>query len=367
MSHIERVYKAVEHGEPDRVPKGEIGQGVDEELVKSLLKEEYDPGNNRQARFANKRKVLQMLNMDLVTVGLDYVGTEPTEVIGVDEKGHKIYRDNLLGREYISVGYGATRNIKPVISRPEEVYDFEWPSLELYSTEGIEKWVKETDYFILPCVAGSFEASYELNNFDDFMLWCHSNKKEVMEWTRKMTQYGAAQARKLVQAGAHGIVIPDDLAFNSGTFIRPELLRDLIFPYLEEEVYQIKKLGVPVFLHTDGDVREVLDDIVAMGFDGWQAVQAPMGREYNEYMAEIKGKYGDKLCLMGNINIDLLGRGKPEEVASEVKRLIEIASPGGGFILSSSNELGRETSAENALAMYQTAQRYGRYVPDPVG
>ena len=57
---------------------------------------------------------------------------------------------------------------------------------------------------------------------------------------------------KLVEAGVHRIIIPDDMAFNSGLFITPELLRELIFPYLEEEVYQIKKLGVPVFLHSDG-------------------------------------------------------------------------------------------------------------------
>ncbi len=361
MDHIERVYKAIRHEEADKVPKGEIGQGVDKKLVRELLGEECDLSDSEQARFQNKKKVLELLSMDLVTVGLDYVGPPSVKQIGTDEEGHKIYRDKLLGREYISVGYGASKNIKPVISDPKEVYDFQWPSIELYSTKTIEKWRKETDYFLFPCVSGSFEASYELNNFDDFMLWCYTNKAEVKEWTRKMTEFGVVQARKLVKAGAHAIVIPDDLAFNSGTFIRPELLREFIFPFLEEEVYQIKKMGVPVFLHSDGDIRKVLDDIIAIGFDGWQAVQAPIGWGYVKYMEEIKRRYGDKLCLMGNVNIDLLGRGTPEEIKEEVKQTIRIAAPGGGFILSSSNELGRETSPENALAMYQTAERHGRY------
>lgn len=110
-----------------------------------------------------------------------------------------------------------------------------------------------------------------------------------------------------------------------------------------------------------GTIREVLGGIIAIGFDGWQAVQAPSGWEYTQYMAEIKRKYGDKLTLMGNINIDILGRGKPEEVEEEVKELIKVAAPGGGFILSSSNELGRETLPENALVMYQIAEKYGVY------
>lgn len=163
-----------------------------------------------------------------------------------------IYRDNLLGREYIVVGYGAAKNVKPVISEPKEVYDFQWPSIELYSTKTIEKWKKETDYFLLPTVAGSFELSYELNNFEDFMLWCCANKDEIKKWTRKMTEHGVLQARKVAEAGVYGIVIADDLAFNSGIFIPPKLLRELIFPYLEE-VYQIRRLAVSVFLHSDGD------------------------------------------------------------------------------------------------------------------
>ena len=62
---------------------------------------------------------------------------------------------------------------------------------------------------------------------------------------------------------------------------------------------------------------------------------------------------------MGNINIDLLARGKLGEIRGEVKELIKIASAGGGFILSSSNKLGKETSMENALVMYQTGEEYG--------
>lgn len=57
-------------------------------------------------------------------------------------------------------------------------------------------------------------------------------------------------------------------------------------------------------------------------------MQAPIGWEYTQYMLQIKRKYGDRLTLMGNINIDLLGRGRPEKIRKEVRKLIEVAAPG---------------------------------------
>lgn len=361
MTHIERIHTAIQHKEPDKIPKGEIGQGIDKQLVKELLGEEYDALDTEESRFQNRKKTLKLLSIDLVSIQLDYVGPSPLQEIGMDEKGHKVYEDRLWKREYISIPNAPAKTVKPTLCNPREVYDFQTPSIELYSTETIEKWKEETDYFLFPMVSGGLDQGFQLNSFEDFMLWFHTNKAEVKEWMRKMTAFSTAQAKKMVGAGVHGIVIADDLAFNSGLFVSPKLLRELYFPYLEEEVYRIKKLKVPVFLHSDGDIREILPDIVSMGFDGWQAVQAPLGVSYSEYMREIKRKWGDKLCLMGNISIDLLGRGSPEEIEEETKKLIRIAAPEGGFILSSSNELGLETKPENAIAMYYTAEKYGIY------
>ena len=121
MNHIERVHSAIQHKEPDKVPKGEIGEGIDEKLVRQLLGREYDPSGTKDARFQNKKKVLELLGMDLVSIGLDYVGPPSTEEVGTDEKGHKIYRNKLLGREYISIDNAPSKTVKPIISEPEEI------------------------------------------------------------------------------------------------------------------------------------------------------------------------------------------------------------------------------------------------------
>ena len=85
-------------------------------------------------------------------------------------------------------------------------------------------------------------------------------------------------------------------------------------------------------------------------------------RLYKLDIERIKMKYGDKLCLMGNVDLDyLLPHGKPEEIEEKVKWLIGVIAKDGGYILSTCNILTKDVPPENALAMYQSAEKYGRY------
>lgn len=352
MTRRERVFAAINHKESDKIAKGEIGIGVAYKLVRDLLGKDYNTNGDKEALFENTKRVRELLNMDLLTVDLD---GPPPEDVGI-YRGYVIHKD-IFGRETVHPEMGAIKTLKPIFTDVKDVYSYEFPSVDIFNTTTIEKWVKETDFFVFPVVNGAIELAFELLNFESYMTWCNTNKKEIKVFTKKLTEYGTACAKLCVEAGANGIVIPDDMAFNTGTFLSPETLRELIFPYLKKEVEEIKKIGVPVILHTDGNVISVMDDIIDLGVDGLQALQPSAGMD----IAEIKRRYGDKLCLFGNIDIDLLGRGTPDDIERQVKRVIEVAAPGGGFILSSSNELGLETSASNACAMYTAGEKFGKY------
>jgi len=189
------------------------------------------------------------------------------------------------------------------------------------------------------------------------MIWSLTNPKEVHYWYEQICELDVALAKKIVEAGVHAILFDDDIAYNNGTFLSPEMMRKQVFPFYARLVRAVKDLGVPVFFHSDGRLTDVLDDMVdEIGFEGWQSIQP----DVND-IAEIKAKYGDRLVLWGNISIDLLGRGTPEQVVEAVRELIQVAAPGGGFILSSSNALGWETSAANARALYDAGEEYGWY------
>lgn len=345
MNHIERVLTTIDHGEPDKVPKGELG--IAEEVIRGLL------GHEINDIFEDLVTAEKMLKMDLVNMW-----SEPPspQYIGKDEKGRDIYR-NAWGNESVSTGI-SNRIIKPAIEKIVDIYSYEPPSPDLYNFDHIRKWAECTDFFVYTSVQGVFDFEYMLMGFEDFLIATKTNEKAIKLLVKKVSQFAIDSARKAIQAGAHLIIIADDLAHNTGTFLAPRTLRDLFFPYLAEEVKEIKKLGVPVFLHSDGNLNEILDDIVEMGFDGLQSLQPSANMD----LARIKKRYGDRICLMGNIDIDYtLPFGNAAEVKEAVIKALRIAGPGGGYILSSSNVLTRDVPAENAKTMYETAERYGKY------
>jgi uroporphyrinogen decarboxylase len=75
----------------------------------------------------------------------------------------------------------------------------------------------------------------------------------------------------------------------------------------------------------------------------------------------IKKKYGHRVCLLGNVDLNLLGAGTPEEVDEEVRGLIRDVAPGGGYIVTSGNSLAGYLKPENVLALSAAVKKYGRY------
>ncbi|MEM3479622.1 MAG: uroporphyrinogen decarboxylase family protein, partial [Candidatus Bathyarchaeia archaeon] len=132
----------------------------------------------------------------------------------------------------------------------------------------------------------------------------------------------------------------------------------IVFPYIAQEVDLIHSLGLPAVFHCDGNVTPLIGYVIKSGFDGIQSLQPNAGVD----IISIKREWGDKICLMGNLDLDyLLPLGTPKEVEDEVKRLIRNVAPGGGYILSTTNVLTRYVPPENALVMYKAAEKYGKY------
>jgi len=75
----------------------------------------------------------------------------------------------------------------------------------------------------------------------------------------------------------------------------------------------------------------------------------------------IKREFGDRLCLVGGVDIRLLINGSSEDVVEAVKRCISEAAPGGGYILHSSGSIGPDVPLENLFTMVKVARKYGRY------
>ena len=111
-----------------------------------------------------------------------------------------------------------------------------------------------------------------------------------------------------------------------------------------------------VYFHIDGKVDNMIPDFIEMGVDVLNPID-PSGDVQDIF--DIKRKYGDKITLAGNINIDtVLKDGSPEEVRADVREHMERLRHGGGYIVSSSHNLHELIPLENYYAMRDAVMEY---------
>ena len=149
----------------------------------------------------------------------------------------------------------------------------------------------------------------------------------------------------------------------SGTLVfqTPEIFRDLALPIVKRIASLCKEHGIPSHIHSCGPEAELIK-ICAEETDLTliDPLEIPPMGDCN--LAEIKKLYGDKLILKGNLHTTgIMLSGSTKDVIEASKKAIDDAADGGGFILSTGDQCGRDTPFENIYAMVETARTYGKY------
>ncbi len=184
--------------------------------------------------------------------------------------------------------------------------------------------------------------------------------KEVKRWSIETEQRVIKRLGKILSSP----VKPDFiLTGGSGLLIfnTPKILRDITLPCLQKITSMCKKAGMPCQIHCCGPEKELVKMCAEeTELDSINPLEIPPMGDCN--LKEIKGKYGRRLSLMGNLHTtDIMLRGSPEDVESAAKQAIDDAAEGGGFILSTGDQCGRDTPEENVFKMIETARKYGKY------
>ncbi len=155
------------------------------------------------------------------------------------------------------------------------------------------------------------------------------------EEARAMSARAVSLIDRMVDAGADFVHIVNDVAFNAGTFIAPARFRELVTPYLAEQVRRVQDRGALPFVHTDGNIMSVLDDYLSLGAACFQSVDPMAGMD----IAEMKRRCGTQMALMGNVQCSLLQDGPREAIRRSARYCLENAAPGGGYIFGTSNTI----------------------------
>ncbi len=176
--------------------------------------------------------------------------------------------------------------------------------------------------------------------------------------TRRVAAHTQALALASAQAGIEVLCFYDDAGMQTGLQLSPQLWRRFIKPRWGE-VLEAVRARFPdrlFFLHSCGDVRELLPDIAELGFH----ILHPVQPECMD-LAAVKREFGRELVLCATLSAQrLLPFGSPLEVRREVRRLAALFGEDGRGILCPSNRLQPETPWENVLAFAEEARRPGQ-------
>jgi uroporphyrinogen decarboxylase len=173
-----------------------------------------------------------------------------------------------------------------------------------------------------------------------------------------------AQVEQSIAALSELDVKPDFLfCGGSGSLIwqTPAIFRELALPILKRATELACDLGIPTHVHCCGPERELVrmaaEDTKLTVIDPLEI--PPMG---DCDLAELKRLYGRKIVLKGNLHTtEVMLRGSVDDAIRASRRAIDDAAAGGGFILSTGDQCGRDTPDANLFAMVETARTYGRY------
>ena len=202
-----------------------------------------------------------------------------------------------------------------------------------------------------------FQTLYEfLFKMNDFMILVYEDRDFVEEMLEISTEHYVKLTRAVIDAGIDFIFPADDVAFKTGLFIPPKIFKEMWVPRMARIFEPAVNAGVPAMFHSDGKIDDIVDDLIEMGVDCLNPMD-PSGVDYADY----KKRFGNSLCLSGNVNVELLSKDTPEDIAADVKKHMDILKPGYGYVIACSHSIVNYIPHENVIAYFNAIHEYGKY------
>jgi uroporphyrinogen decarboxylase len=382
MRPRERVTRALNHQEPDRIPI-DLGGSICSSIHKSAYIElkEYLGMDLEQIRMVDYVQQLPYLDEALLErFGVDFrlaqlpAATAPDLDIFeegdyyafIDRWGSKLHMPKDGGLYFDWVDFP----IKEATMEALDTYTWPGPDPPEYNAQLREQarhLYENTDYALVGSAiigGGIFEQPARTMGLESFFTALVTEPQFAARMMDQITEiYIESCNNYLEQLGEylHVFTYWDDVGGQNGWLISPDLYRKMIKPKQRRLLEAIKrKTNAKVYYHSCGAVYDLIPDLIELGFDILNPVQvSARGMDTKR----LKEEYGRDIVFWGG-GVDtqhVLPFGKPEEVEDEVKRRIDDLAPGGGFVFAAVHNIQALVPPENIVAAFETALEYGKY------
>ena len=360
MTPRERVLTALKRGQPDMVPW--IENHIEEEMQVRVMggRTDFTPGELCRAlgmdgfgyHFPSGLQTTdgqsiqttgtsgkeawyhpQRVTFDFTPPWIAEMGTDPSD-----------------GRTYVKHGLLTSRDSLELFDR--FLPDPDHPARYEKVAEWIEKY--REDYAVFARIRLGGASTFESMGLDVFSIMMYDDPDLVKEVHRRFSEWSARVVQHLNKMDFDFIWANDDHADNKMPWVSTEMWEEFMKPY---QMLVAKEIAKPWIFHSDGNLFPLLDGLLTLGMDGIHPVQ-PAAMDINR----LKERYGDRVCIIGNIDLDYtLPRGTEAEVEAEVRDRIEKVGKGGGYMISSANSITDYCKLENIWAMSRAIDKYRRY------
>lgn len=329
MTSRERVMTALRGGKPDRVPW--IESYVHPSLVNRILGRKVEPVMG--ARFAVE--IHDRLALDNVTYDF-----RPPIYAAKEMRGDL---------EMISTGW--LKTWKDLEALEEWLPD---PDDEALYSNANELLRQKGDYAAIAGVRLGISNVYNSMGYEDFIFALYDDPAFVTACFEVFGDWCGKVIERVNEMDFDVAFVSEDIAFQDGPMVTVEQYEQYIFPYAKKVA---DKIRFPTIYHSDGNYMPVLDYILQYNPSGIANLEPPAMDIFR-----LKETHGDRVCLVGNIDLHhTLTRGTEEETRAEVREKLERVGRGGGYIIASANGLTSYCKPENVLAMNDTILKYGPY------
>ena len=378
LSHRERVIRALNHEETDRVPvdlAGGPATMIHPDAYRALLRHLGFPDEGELVEGMSgegqvvipSERVLRRFDIDVRGFQLHAPSGTPIVTLGpnsyVDEWGVTWEKAGPTA-PYINV-HGPFQDLDE-----PEVKDVEaarWPvGGDLARAAGLRAAMEElrrtSDYAIVLNLPNStFALSQRLRGFselfEDLLLYpafAAALQERVTDVICDMATVALRDVGDLID----GVSFADDMGTQTQSYMSPTLYHSMVKPHHARFVATLRALTpARIIMHSDGAIHELLPDLIDAGVEVINPVQVNAEGMDPE---RLKREFGADLCFWGGVDTQkVLPYGSPDDVAAEVRRRLRDLGRGGGYVLASVHNIQAEVPPQNVVAMFDTALAAG--------
>ncbi len=242
----------------------------------------------------------------------------------------------------------AKRRLQPSVTRVD------WVSLKY----GYDR-ARADDLFVTYSAVTGYDACQSYIRSDVLLPLLLTDPDWIRDMVETIADMVIEMARILIREGYQfdAAFLYNNMGYRKAPFFSPKVYRELIKPADKRMFDFFHSLGMPVILHSCGNVAPLIPDLLDAGLDCLQPLEVKAGMD----LVTLKREYGKDLSFMGGIDVRAMADPDPSAIEREIATKIPVAMKGGGYIYHSDHSIPNNVSFAQYCRTLELVRRYGQY------